>query len=275
MEPAPSFSISSSTSSSLSFLPPPSYPPTADAVSQTEPSPPPVFPKRPVMYNTACQVGLHSCDFICASFTVIQASTSGVAVASQTPPPPTLVVAQKLECQSQTDDIGIGSCSVGVQAASWDIEGCCVDAAVMAVADSRCYCTAYVFICSVRVLCHSCLLSGRPMHTHTHTRVFLPPRTAHCQTSTSEGSASVACGCDVALACTGVQTEEEWTDAAAAAAAAAETIEGLQQELVGSLRVLEMLSTPKTSFASRMLPFQVHWVRLNDEYSQLLNVRLS
>jgi hypothetical protein len=77
------------------------------------------------------------------------------------------------------------------------------------------------------------------------------------------------------LACTGVQTEEEWTDAAAAAAAAAETIEGLQQELVGSLRVLEMLSTPKTSFASRMLPFQVHWVRLNDEYSQLLNVRLS
>jgi hypothetical protein len=57
-----------------------------------------------------------------------------------------------------------------------------------------------------------------------------------CQTSNGEGSVSVACGCDVTLACLGVQTEEEWTDGAAAAAdaaAAAETIEGLQQELVG------------------------------------------
>ena len=62
-----------------------------------------------------------------------------------------------------------------------------------------------------------------------------------------EGSASVACGCDISLACAGIQTEENWPDtaaAAAAAAAAAETIEGLQQELVGG----HACSTERPSF---------------------------
>ncbi len=70
------------------------------------------------------------------------------------------------------------------------------------------------------------------------------PRSVHSQTSTGEGSASVACGCDVSCACAGIQTEESWPDtaaassAAAAAAAAAETIEGLQQELVGDVMLM-------------------------------------
>jgi hypothetical protein len=85
-----------------------------------------------------------------------------------------------------------------------------------------------------------------------------------------EGSASVACGCDISRACAGIQTDENWPDtaaAAAAAAAAAETIEELQQELVGG----DAGSTERHSSHS----CQVHWVTLNDEYSQLLNVRLS
>jgi hypothetical protein len=85
-----------------------------------------------------------------------------------------------------------------------------------------------------------------------------------------EGSASVACGCDISCACAGIQTDENWPDtaaAAAAAAAAAETIEELQQELVGG----HAGSTQRHLSHS----CQVHWVTLNDEYSQLLNVRLS
>ena len=90
----------------------------------------------------------------------------------------------------------------------------------------------------------------------------------------SEGSASVACGCDISRACAGIQTEENWPDtvaAAAAAAAAAETIEGLQQELVGG----HACSTERHSCVTSHSSCQVHWVTLNDEYSQLLNVRLS
>jgi hypothetical protein len=117
---------------------------------------------------------------------------------------------------------------VGVQVASRDIEGCSVDASVMAVSHTRCASAAFSFASCV---CNSC----RAVAIQSTEPVPLR-RSVLCQTSSGEGSASVACGCDVTLACFGVQTEEEWTDgaaAAAAAAAAAETIEGLQQELVG------------------------------------------
>ncbi len=116
----------------------------------------------------------------------------------------------------QTDSVVIGSSSASTQTSPWHVDGRYCDAAVMAAADLR----------SSRVP-HSCAPLPAPssfllMHLY---------RTAHTQTSSGEGSASVACGCDIALHCTGTQTEEKWADAAAAA----ETIEGLQQELVGHM----------------------------------------
>ncbi len=65
IEPATSFSTNSSISSSFSFLPPPSYPPTTDNCTQTA-APPPSSPNlKHVAISIACQVSSVSCITLC------------------------------------------------------------------------------------------------------------------------------------------------------------------------------------------------------------------
>jgi hypothetical protein len=86
-------------------------------------------------------------------------------------------------------------------------------------------------------VCFSFMIVCIALHGHCNVKKFLSRvffrRNSYSQTTSREGSVSVASGCDVAFACAGVQTDEKWTDAAAETAAA-ETIEGLQRELVSA-----------------------------------------
>ncbi len=87
-------------------------------------------------------------------------------MASQTPPPPSLLLPQKLECETQTDGVSYGSSSVGIQAAQWDVDGCCSDAAVMAIVDCRCrdslrVCVPAARACVLGPLTRCCVAEAR------------------------------------------------------------------------------------------------------------------
>jgi len=190
-------------------------------------------------------------------FTLVQASTFCVPAASQTPPlpPPPLISTAATETQTDDCSSSSGGSSSSVQVSPCDIDGSRADAAVMAVADAR---------CPPSPSCSLCTLASAML--------WLTPssRSVHYQTSIHEGSASVACGCDIRALAQGferIRTGRYCRRRRRRLAAAAETIEELQQELVGG----DAGSTDRHCHTL----CQVHWVTLNDEYSQLLMFRLS